>query len=56
MIIWHSIVNLYHQLVVHILICGVVERPDHHCGDDLVNLYCPINLLLSDVIKAKVIP
>ena len=19
-------------------ICGVVERPDHHCGDDLVNI------------------
>ena len=27
-----------------ITICAVVERPDHHCGDDLVTFICMLKL------------
>ena len=34
--------------------CGVVERPDHHCGDDLVSIIRELSVLKLVVLKSDI--
>ena len=33
------------------ILCGVVERPDHHCGDDLVRTSNLVSVLHFNICK-----